>query len=159
MRARWQSVRDRVRSAAQQAGRPPESCQLIAVSKTHPPGSLRAAGGHGVVGQLHFGENYAQELRDKADALEDRSLRWHAIGHLQRNKLRYVVGRVHTLHSLDSLRLAQAVSQRAQHLGLRQRVLVGVNLGAEGSKSGIAASSALDLCQEISSLPGASPVG
>lgn len=108
---RFTAVRARVAAAAERAGRAPESVRLIAVSKTQPPAALRAAY---AAGQRDFGENYVQELLAKAAALADLpDLRFHLIGHLQRNKVRQLVGHVSAIHSVDSVRLVEELAKRA----------------------------------------------
>ena len=105
---------------------------LVAVSKTHPPEIIRAAAAAGLT---DFGENYVQEWARKRDALADLAIRWHFIGHLQKNKAKDVVGRVALVHGVDSLELAQTLDRRA---AAPQDILVEVNVGGEASKSGVA---------------------
>jgi hypothetical protein len=105
----------------------------VAVSKLKPPEMIREAI---AAGQLDFGENYAQELRDKMAAVTEPA-RWHFIGRLQRNKVKYVAGKVFELHSLDGLELARELSRKCGERGSRMRVFLEVNLGAEAAKSGI----------------------
>jgi pyridoxal phosphate enzyme (YggS family) len=143
-------ARARVDSAARAAGRDPASVLLLAVSKTKPLEDLRAA--H-TAGQRHFGENYAQELRDKADALGP-SFTWHFIGSLQRNKVKYVVGRASLIHDVDSFELAEEISKRA---GARPTaILLGVNVGREPQKSGFLPEQVLEAARRVVSLPGIS---
>lgn len=126
-------VRTEIARAARAAGRDPAAVTLVAVSKTVPAERLRAAmaAGHDL-----FGENYAQELRDKAREL--RGARWHFIGPLQRNKVKYVVGVAELIHSVDSPALVDEIAARADKLGLVQRCLVQVNVGREPQKRGCA---------------------
>ena len=119
-------VRARIARAA--AGRP---VTLVAVTKTHPPELIRAAVAAGLT---DFGENYVQEWARKRDALADLPIRWHFIGHLQKNKAKDVVGRVALVHGVDSIELAQTLDRRAAK---REDVLVEVNVGGETSKSGV----------------------
>jgi len=128
-------VRARIAAAAAAAGRAPESVQLLAVSKKMPADDVRAAI---AAGQRAFGENYAQELRDKAALLAaDSTLpappEWHFIGPLQSNKVKYVAGKVALLHSVDSLALLDAIEAR----GAPQACLVQVNVAGEASKKGV----------------------
>lgn len=146
--ARLAQIQARVRAACAQAGRDPAEVRLIAVSKVHPPEAVEAAL---AAGQVDFGENYAQELQSKADALQAHAtLRWHFIGHLQRNKVRLVVGRAALIHTVDSLRLAEELNTRAPGL---QEVLVEVNTGGEDNKSGVRPEEALSLCEALTRLP------
>lgn len=130
---RLAAVRERIASACARAGREPEDVQLVAVSKRHPPEAIREAY---ALGQRVFGENYVQEMVDKADALADlEDLRWHFIGHLQRNKAKHVA-RVHALvETVDTPRLAAELAKRAEGT---LPVLAQVNVGAEDQKSGCA---------------------
>ena len=126
-------VRERIERAARAAGRAPESVPLMAVSKTKPAELIREAY---AAGQRDFGENYVQELSAKAEELSDLpELRFHMIGHLQRNKVKQVVRHVVSVHTVDSIRLAEELGKRAAD-GLA--VLVEVNVGGEEQKSGCA---------------------
>jgi pyridoxal phosphate enzyme (YggS family) len=128
-------VRARIAAAARAAGRPPDSVRLLAVSKKMPADDVRAAL---AAGQRAFGENYAQELRDKSALLADDStlatpLEWHFIGPLQGNKVKYVAGKVTLVHSIDSPALLDAFEAR----GAPQPCLVQVNVAGEASKKGL----------------------
>jgi len=134
-------VRARIARAEARAGRPPGSVLLVAVSKTKPLSDIDAAL---AAGQLDFGENYAQELRDKRQAaaaspLPERSrLRWHFIGPLQANKAKYVAGHAALVHTVDSLALMQELDRRAAPAGpTPQACLVQVNVAGEAQKSGV----------------------
>jgi pyridoxal phosphate enzyme (YggS family) len=122
------AVRARVEAAARAAGRDPATVGLIAVSKTVPLDRVAEAWS---AGHRDFGENYAQELRDKSAAL-DPGIRWHFIGRFQRNKAKYLV-RAHRVHALESLAQAEALAER----GAPPPVLVAVNLAGEASKGGV----------------------
>lgn len=119
-------------AAARAAGRDPTAITLVAVSKTVPAERVREAmaAGHDL-----FGENYAQELRDKAREVP--GARWHFLGPLQRNKVKYVVGVAELIHSVDSESLLDEIAARADKLGVVQRCLVQVNVGREPQKSGV----------------------
>ena len=138
-----EAIRARVDAACLSAGRAPSEVRLLAVSKTKPLAQLREAY---EAGQRLFGENYAQELRDKARELE--GVEWHFIGHLQRNKVKYVAGVATLVHAVDSLRLGEALASRSPGQG----VLVEVNVGEEASKSGVLPGQVLELCQRLSAL-------
>jgi PLP dependent protein len=127
-------VRARIRDAAIRAGRDPSELTLVAVSKRHPAEAIREAYAEG---QRDFGENYAQELEEKARALADLpDLRLHFIGHLQRNKAKLVAPNVAFVHTVDSLALAQAIERRAE--GNAPKLLIQVNVAGEAQKSGVA---------------------
>jgi len=134
-------VRARVARAA--AGRP---VTLVAVTKTHSPETIRAAAAAGLT---DFGENYVQEWAQKRDALADLPIRWHFVGHLQKNKAKDVVGRVALVHGVDSIELARTLDRRA---AAPQDVLVEVNVGGEASKSGVAPAALPALLEAMSSL-------
>ncbi|HYP23724.1 MAG TPA: YggS family pyridoxal phosphate enzyme, partial [Actinomycetota bacterium] len=127
---RYARVLDRVARAAQSAGRAPEDVTLVAVSKTWPADVLKDAAGAGVE---VFGENRAQELKEKFAVLGDR-VRWHFVGPLQSNKVRNVVGVAELVHSVDRYGLGEAIARRARSLGIVQDVLVEVNTGGEATK-------------------------
>ena len=125
-------VRSAIATAAEKSGRHPEDIQLVAVSKTHPAENVHAALD---AGQILFGENRVQEARAKIPLLPS-SLRWHFIGHLQKNKIRHALPLFELLQSIDSLALAQDVDRIAGEDGLRPHVLLEVNVAGEGSKFG-----------------------
>jgi pyridoxal phosphate enzyme (YggS family) len=135
-------------AACARAGRDPASVRLVAVGKTKPIELLREAQ---AAGQTIFGENYAQELREKADALP--GAEWHFIGALQTNKARLVVGRAALVHTCDRLALAQELSKRARSAGLTQRVLLEVNVGREPQKAGVVPEDAAALLDQVRALP------
>jgi len=153
--ASWAAVLERVRAAAARAGRPESSVEVVAVSKLQPLEALRAAY---AAGARAFGENYAQELRDKAEALSDLAgLRWHAIGPLQTNKARYVARSAQVFHALDRLEVAQELSRR--RTGAPLAVYVEVNVAGEASKSGVTPPALGPLLDSVRSLPGLQLVG
>lgn len=125
-------VRAQVAHAAGKAGREAEDVQLIAISKTHDAERVREA--H-AAGQNVFGESRVQEARTKIPELPS-SLRWHFVGHLQKNKIRHALPLFELIHSVDSLGLARDIDRIAQEEGLHPRVLLEVNVAGEGSKFG-----------------------
>lgn len=134
--ARLARVRAQVAAACAAAGRDPAGVTLIAVSKLQPPAAVAEVA---QCGQVDFGENYAQELRDKSRLLPP--LRWHFIGGLQRNKVRLVVGTAALIHTVDDLDLVDAIAARARRQaedapGFAQDCLIEVNLAGEAQKSG-----------------------
>jgi len=147
----WQGVLQRIDAALSQYQRPAGACALLAVSKTFPAEAIRALYQHG---QRDFGENYVQELTQKAGELSDcPDLVWHFIGPLQSNKTRPVAEIAHWVHSLDRLKIAERLSaQRPPHLPELQ-VCLQVNVSGEGSKSGIDETQVLDLARAIAKLP------
>lgn len=155
VRAAYLAALERVRRAAERAGRAPDSVRLLAVSKTKPPALLRAAYDAGC---RDFGESYAQELLEKAKALPD-DVRWHFIGHLQTNKARLVAERAKVLHALDSGRLARALAKARPEGAAPLEVLLQVNLAAEPQKAGVAPEALAALLDEVRTLPSLAPVG
>lgn len=130
---RLREVRARITAACGRVGRDPAAVTLVAVTKTV---SARVAGVLPELGVLDLGENRPQALWAKAEALAGRGVRWHLIGHLQRNKVEPTLLLVHRTHSVDSLRLLQAVATAGTKLGVRPRVLLQMNASREGQKQG-----------------------
>jgi PLP dependent protein len=129
----------------------PAGVTLVAVSKTHGPEAIREAY---AAGQRDFGENYAQEWRAKADALSDLAeLRWHFIGGLQTNKVKYLAGRVAAIHTVDRVELAREISRRFAAKGAVARVFLELNVGGEASKAGCAPADAPALARAVRELP------
>lgn len=149
-----QSVRERIERACGRVGRDPSSVQLIAVSKGHSEEAIRAA--HSA-GMRVFGENYAQELAAKASALSDLpDIRWRFIGHLQRNKIKLIERARATVDTVDSVRLAEAISTRAAASGRAVEVLLQVNVGHEAQKSGCRPEEVPQLVEAVRALPSVS---
>lgn len=136
--------------SAQKTGRDKNDIELIAVSKTKPVSDLMEAYNFGV---RDFGENYVQELTDKIPQMPD-DVRWHMIGHLQTNKVKYIVGKVYMIHSVDSFKLAKEISKESIKHDITTKILVEINVAGEESKFG---TSDMDfnknLVKEISELP------
>ncbi len=129
----------------------PEGVTLVAVSKTQPADAVREAY---AAGQRDFGENYVQEWRDKAAALADLpELRWHFIGSLQTNKVKYLAGKVALVHTVDREELGREIAKRWEKAGARARVLVEVNLGGEASKGGCAPDAVPALVAALRAMP------
>lgn len=144
-------VRERIEHACSGAGRDPSEVKLIAVSKAHPEEAVRAAYAAGL---RVFGENYAQELAQKAAALSDLSdIEWRFIGHLQRNKIKLIERARATVDTVDSIRLAEAISARAAGKGAVVELLLQVNVGGEAQKSGCAPKDVPDLVRAVRALP------
>ena len=130
----------------------PPGATLVAVSKGQPAAAIREA--H-AAGQRHFGENYVQEWREKAEALADLpDLAWHFVGSLQTNKVKYLVGRVALVHTVDRLELAREISRRSAQKGVATAVLLEVNVAGEASKSGCAPAEVPALAAAVRALPG-----
>lgn len=144
-------VRERIERACQRVGRDSRSVQLVAVSKGHPEPVIRAAYD---AGMRTFGENYAQELAAKATSLSDLpEIRWRFIGHLQRNKIKLIERARATVDTVDSARLAEALSRRAAAKETTVEVLLQVNVGAEAQKSGCAPEEVPALVEAVRGFP------
>lgn len=142
-------VQENIRKACEKSGRSPEEVTLIAVSKTKPVPMLEEAY---EAGSREFGENKVQEIMDKYPVLPP-DIHWHMIGHLQRNKVKYIVDKVCLIHSVDSLRLAEEISAQAEKKQVEVDILVEVNIAQEESKFGISREEAFRLVEEIARLP------
>ena len=141
--------------ACRVSGRNPEEVSLIAVSKTKPVSMLQEAYDAGC---RDFGENKVQEIMDKIDRLPS-DIRWHMIGHLQTNKVKYIVGKVFLIHSVDSLHLAKAISKEAVKQNTTVNILIEVNVAKEDTKYGAMAEDTVSLVEKIALLPGISVKG
>jgi pyridoxal phosphate enzyme (YggS family) len=128
-------VRSRMAGAAARADRPPDTVRLVAISKTWPAESVRAAA---ATGQIDFGENRVQEALQKIDATAGLPLRWHLVGHLQSNKARKAAAAFHLIHSIDGPDLLRAVDRAAADAGTSPGVLLQVDLAREPTKHGAA---------------------
>ncbi len=122
---------------------------LVAVSKTFPPEQIKEV--HGL-GQTVFGENKVQELREKYDVLKGENIKWHLVGHLQTNKVKYIAEFVDLIHSVDSAKLAGVVNEQAEKHNRVIDVLVQVNTSGEDQKSGVEPEETEQLCDEISQM-------
>ncbi|HEU0299763.1 MAG TPA: YggS family pyridoxal phosphate-dependent enzyme [Longimicrobium sp.] len=150
LRARAAWVRERIEAARARAGRTDE-VTLVAVTKTHPAEVVRAAIEAGI-GDV--GENRVQEMDDKVRDVGRHAVRWHLIGHLQRNKAARAVAIADLVHSLDSVRLAEALSAEAVKAGATVLALVQVNTSGEESKFGLSPEEAIDAVGRMAGLPG-----
>ncbi len=142
-------VEERIRKAALAADRDPSDITLIAVSKTKPVPMLMEAYDEGI---RVFGENKVQEIMDKYDEMPS-DVSWHMIGHLQRNKVKYLIGKVKMIHSVDSLRLAEAIEAEAAKKDVVVPILLEVNVAEEDTKFGLPVNGVLPLVQQISAFP------
>lgn len=145
-----EAVQEKIRKAAVRSGRDTQDVHLIAVSKTKPVPMLQECYDAGI---RDFGENKVQELVDKYEQMP-KDIRWHMIGHLQTNKVKYIIDKVYLIHSVDSLKLAQEISRQAVKHQVTANILIEVNVAEEDSKFGVSLSDAPLLISEISLLPG-----
>lgn len=140
-------IKQKIAKVCAQCGREPKDIYLIAVSKTFPADAIASALDYN---QLDFGENRVQELLEKEPGFRDRIMHWHLIGHLQTNKVRFIVPFVFLVHSLDSLKLAQKIQNEAARADKKIKCLVQVNTSGEDQKSGCDPKYTLKLVKEIS---------
>lgn len=143
-------VKEKIRLACERAGRNPDEVTLIAVSKTKPLSDIEELI---LCEQMEYGENKVQELVDKYEHVS-KPVNWHLIGHLQTNKVKYIVDKVFMIHSVESLRLAQEISKEAVKKKVTVKVLVEVNIGNEDSKFGLPKEAVIPFLKEINELPG-----
>ena len=142
-------IRQRIAAACARAGRATDSVTLLAVSKSHPPETIRAAV---ECGQIYFGENKIQEAKAKIPLCPSRA-RWQFIGHLQSNKVRDAVELFEMIQGVDSLAIAQEISKRAEQAGMTMPILLEVNVAGEGSKFGYKPEQLLAELNELNALP------
>ena len=145
-----EQVKANIEAACKRVGRDPKDVRLVAVSKTKPISLIEEAI---EAGQDTFRENKVQEMCDKMEVLPE-NIKWHMIGHLQRNKVKYIAGKVELIHSVDSIRLAKQISDEAQKQSIEIPVLLEVNVAREESKFGFFTEETEDACREISKMPG-----
>ena len=150
VREQYLEIRQSVLDMCKKTGRDGKACTLIAVSKTKPVEMLREAYDAGC---RDFGENKVQELLDKCSQLP-LDIRWHMIGHLQTNKVKYIVDKVALIHSVDSIKLAREISKQALKKNVQIPILLEVNVAEEESKYGFTKESVMDGVEEIAALPG-----
>lgn len=139
-------VENRIKKACERSGRKPEEVTLIAVSKTKPKEMIQELYDHGV---RAFGENKVQEMDEKEAALP-KDIEWHLIGHLQRNKVKYVIDKAALIHSVDSYRLAETIQAEAVKKNVTAKILIEVNVAQEETKFGLSVDEVLPLIRQIS---------
>ena len=149
LRENLQEVEKRIQEACARAGRDRSEVTLVSVSKTKPVEMLQEAYDLGV---RVFGENKVQEIRDKYDALP-KDIEWHMIGHLQTNKVKYIVDKVKLIHSVDSLRLAEIIEKEAEKHNRSVDILLEVNVAEETSKFGLKTVEVIPFAEKIAQFP------
>ncbi len=148
-------VREQITQAAAKSGRSADDVELVAITKTHPAEKVRDAI---EAGQTLFGESRVQEARAKIPELPS-NLRWHFVGHLQKNKIRHALPLFEMIHSIDSFGLAQETNRIAEEEGMHPRVLLEVNVAGEGSKFGFSPDTLREQMDELLALPRLSILG
>lgn len=153
LEARLQAVLDHVGSACQKVGRSPDEVTLVAISKKHPAQCIEM---FAKAGQRAFGESYVQEALEKQEVLEHLTpgVQWHFVGGLQSNKAKLVAGKFSLIHSVDSIKLAQKISDKALAFKQKQPILLQVNIAGEEQKSGAETSNALSIAKAMLTLEG-----
>ncbi len=145
-----ESVRKNIENACKRAGRDSSEVTLLAVSKTKPMEMIEEAISYG---QVEFGENKVQEITVKYENFINENVKWHMIGHLQTNKVKYIIDKVSLIHSVDSLKLAQVISKEAIKHNVIANILIEVNVAKEDSKFGIAIEDTEDFIRKVACLP------
>lgn len=149
LQSQYEEVQKRIDAACARCGRDRSEVTLIAVSKTKPVEMLEEIY---ALGERNFGENKVQELTGKYEVMP-KDVHWHMIGHLQRNKVKYIIDKAELIHSVDSLRLARTISEEAQKHQCTVHILLEVNVAGEESKFGMTVEEAPKLAEEIAALP------
>ncbi len=149
LKENFEYVESQIWEACERSGRLREEVTLIAVSKTKPVSVLKEAYDLGV---RVFGENKVQELADKYEELP-KDIRWHMIGHLQRNKVKYIIDKVELIHSVDSLRLAETIEKEAAKHNITANILIEVNVAKEESKFGLMPEELDEFVSEVAKFP------
>lgn len=150
------NIRDRIAITCERTGRDPREVTLVAVAKTFPSVSITEAVQAGIV---DIGENYVQEMCRKQQELSESAIRWHFIGHLQKNKVRSIIDHVHLIHSVDSVSLGREVSAWAVEKGRTVAVLAQVNTSGEGTKFGVPPGDSKALVDGLLNLPNIAVAG
>ena len=143
------NVRENIKKACEKVGRDPGEVTLLAVSKTKPLSDVEELIPEG---QMDFGENYVQELCDKYEKVST-PVRWHMIGHLQRNKVKYIIDKVVLIHSVDSMHLAKQIEKEAVKHNTDMDILVEVNVAGEDTKFGLSCDDVLPFVEEVAQFP------
>lgn len=140
-------IRQKIREVCQKVGRNPEEITIVAVTKTVPVDKIKEAINAGI---NDIGENRVQELLEKKSYIDIENVRWHFVGHLQTNKVKYIVDFVHLIHSVDSLKLALEIEKRAKRINRIVDVLIEVNTSGEKTKYGVKPEETTELVKQIS---------
>jgi pyridoxal phosphate enzyme (YggS family) len=149
LKTNYESLLSNVKQICIETGRNFNDIIIVAVSKTFPVEDIRALN---EIGHIHFGENKVQELKEKYQSLLDTNIKWHLVGHLQTNKVKYIAHFITLIHSVDNIKLALEINKYAQKLNRIIDILVQVNTSNEPQKSGVTPSESKSLCREIYNL-------
>ena len=143
---RWKRVLEKIQNTCIRCGRDPKEILLVAVSKLHSSNKIKSLY---EAGHVDFGENYVQEALKKQDELKDLNIRWHFIGKIQTNKAKHIVGNFWLVHSVDSVKVAEALNKRALKKNLIQDILIQVNIGEEKQKAGVEKDKTIELVEAV----------
>lgn len=149
LKTNYENLTDKIKAECDKLNRDFNQINLVAVSKTFPPEQIVEVN---KLGHKDFGENKVQELRRKQEELKTYDLNWHLVGHLQTNKVKYIIDYVYLIHSVDSYKLAFEINKRAKGINRIVDILVQVNTSNEDQKSGVEVNETKKLCSEISEL-------
>lgn len=155
----FENIKQRVAKAALSCGRNPDEIKIVAVSKSHPAETVANGISAGI---SVFGENYVQEMKDKIEQLQNKKIiqpEWHYIGHLQTNKVKYIIPYVSLIHSVDSVHLAEEISKQAKKINKTIDILIQVNTSGEQSKSGCAPEETCDIFRVVKDIENIKVVG
>ena len=155
MREKYIKLNEKIKTATAKIGKNPSDIKIIAVSKTYPISAIEAAFD---LGMHYFGENKVQELVGKMESI-NLPIEWHLIGHLQKNKVKFITGKVELIHSVDSIEIAQEINKRAKAINVYQNILLQVNIANEESKFGFKTEDIFLAIDEIQKLGNISIVG
>ena len=144
-----ENVQEKIKAACQRAGRDAAEVTLVAVSKMKPLADIEELI---TTGQMEYGENYVQELCDKYEHVSQ-PVHWHMIGHLQTNKVKYIVDKTVLIHSVDSVHLAKQIEKEAAKKGVTAQILLQVNIAQEDTKFGVDGDEVIKMAEEISHFP------
>ncbi|MBU3805206.1 MAG: YggS family pyridoxal phosphate-dependent enzyme [Candidatus Cellulosilyticum pullistercoris] len=142
-------IKKQIKEAAKKSARTEEDITLIAVSKTYPVTAIQEAM---LEGCMDFGENHVQELMSKVEAIKE-NVNWHLIGHLQTNKVKYVIGKTALIHSVDSLKLAEEIEKQSAKKGIVTNILVEVNVADEATKYGFKLDEVIEVMKILNTMP------
>lgn len=145
-----QTIQKNIREACEKSSRNYEDVTLLCVSKTKPVSMIKEAYDYGM---REFGENKVQELCEKTEVLPS-DIKWHMIGHLQRNKVKYIIGKTELIHSVDSERLAEEISKESIKKNVTTNILIEVNIAGEKTKFGVAPDEVVSFVEKIAKFPG-----
>ena len=148
IQAQLEAVKKQIINTSNKVGRDPKEITLIAVSKTYPTGAIEEAIANGC---YDFGENHVQELCHKIETVKQ-AVNWHLIGHLQTNKVKYIIGKTSLIHSLDRIKLAEEIEKQSAKVGVITKVLLEVNVANEASKHGFKVEEVMDALKMINEM-------